>query len=119
MDTSGARILGEATGRPLKCLEFGSPGGCLESLAANLVEVQGVGPELWAEDIACAEALREQTEFGDLEEGRVAGMRQAGRKERQRTDDRGLCGMIWDLHPCAEASLVLLLFNCQVLSDSS
>ena len=28
--TKAARILGEATGRPLKCLDFGFPGGCLE-----------------------------------------------------------------------------------------
>ena len=65
----------------------------MESLATNLVEGQGVGTELWAEDIACAEAFREQREFGELEEeGRVAGMWQAGRRGRRRTDDRGFVG---------------------------
>ena len=64
----------------------------MESLATNLVEGQGVGTELWAEDIACAEAFREQREFRELEEGRVAAMWQAGRGGRWRTDDRGFVG---------------------------
>ena len=56
------------------------PWWLLGSLATNLGEGQGVGTELWAEDVACAGALREQREFRELEEGRVAGMWQAGRR---------------------------------------
>lgn len=63
----------------------------MESLATNLVEGQGnLGTELWAEDIACAEATRKQE---SLEAGReeVAGMWQAGEEGGGQ-----MTGALWD-----------------------